>query len=180
MDVVIVYESIFGNTRMIAEAVADGVHEADPGGHVAVLPVAEATPDRTGDPALVIVGGPTHVRSMSRATGRQRAVQGAAAQAEAEDYDVEPGAAGPGVRDWLDALPRPQGERAAAAFDTRLPHPLAGGAAQQIAKGLRRHGYTVVASPAGFVVEGAHGPLRAGEPNRARAWARELVVSLQR
>ena len=48
----------------------------------------------------------------------------------------------------------------AAAFDTRLPFPLAGGAARPIARELRRHGYNVVAKPMGFVVDGAQGPLR--------------------
>jgi hypothetical protein len=183
MDVVIVYESIFGNTRMIAEAVADGVREADPGGRVAVLPVADATPDNTGDAALVIVGGPTHVRGMSRASGRQRAVHDAAqdgVQDTAEHAGVEPGATGPGVREWLGALPRAPRECKAAAFDTRLRYPLAGGAAGPIAKGLRRHGYAVVASPAGFIVEGAHGPLASGERDRARAWGRGLASSVMR
>jgi flavorubredoxin len=47
VDVIVVYESIFGNTRVIAEAVADGVREADPDARVTVLRSAEATPDKT-------------------------------------------------------------------------------------------------------------------------------------
>ena len=30
MDVVVVYESLFGNTRLVAEAIADGIQAADP------------------------------------------------------------------------------------------------------------------------------------------------------
>ena len=173
MNVVIVYESIFGNTRVIAEAVADGVREADPGGQVAVVPVAEATPEKTGDAALVIVGGPTHMRGMSRAFGREKAVEDAP-----DPGRVEPGAVGLGIREWLDALPGAPREGKAAAFDTRLPYPLSGGAARPIAKGLRKHGYAVVASPAGFIVEEAHGPLKSGERDRAQAWGRDLASSL--
>jgi flavorubredoxin len=46
MDAVVVYESLFGNTRTIAEAVAAGVREADPGAQVTPLPVkhGQATP----------------------------------------------------------------------------------------------------------------------------------------
>ena len=173
MNVVIVYESIFGNTRMVAEAVAEGVREADPSGQVTVLPVTDATPEKTGGAALVIVGGPTHMRGMSRAFGREKAVEDAP-----RPGSVEPGAAGPGIREWLTALPDAQRGCKAATFDTRLPYALSGGAARPIAKGLRKRGYAVVAGPAGFVVEGAHGPLKSGERDRAQAWGRDLAGSL--
>lgn len=177
MDVIVVYESVFGNTRVIAEAVADGAREADPDARVAILGVAAATPDKVGDAALVFAGGPTHMRGMSKASSRQKALQDAANATTGNGHrpGAAPGAGEPGIREWLAALPRrPQG-RMAAAFDTRLPFPLAGGAARPIARELRRHGYEVVAKPTGFVVDGAQGPLRAGERDRARAWAGGLV-----
>jgi flavorubredoxin len=40
VDVIVVYESVFGNTRLIAEGIADGAREADPGVRVTVLGVA--------------------------------------------------------------------------------------------------------------------------------------------
>lgn len=177
MDVVVVYESAFGNTREIAEAVADGAREGGPDARVAVLGVAEATPDRIGDAALVVAGGPTHMRGMSKASSRRKALQATenAAAGSGHRPGAAPAAGGPGVREWLDALPRPPRGRMAAAFDTRLPFPLAGGAARPIARELRRHGYDVAARPMGFVVDGAQGPLRAGERDRARAWGAGLV-----
>jgi hypothetical protein len=42
---VIVYESMFGNTHEIAEAIRDGVREAAPDAELACLPVAEANPE---------------------------------------------------------------------------------------------------------------------------------------
>jgi hypothetical protein len=53
-----------------------------------------------------------------------------------------------------------------------------GAAARPIARELRRHGYDVVARPQGFVVDGAHGPLRPGERDRAKAWGAGLVRQL--
>jgi hypothetical protein len=52
---------------------------------------------------------------------------------------------------------------------------MAGGAAHGIARRLRRHGYELVAEPESFVIEGTEGPLRAGEPDRVRAWGADLV-----
>jgi hypothetical protein len=177
MDVVVIYESMFGNTRVIAEAVAAGVREADPDARVKVLAVAEAVPDSIGAVALVVVGAPTHMLGMSRPSTRKK-VGEAASPDSGHHATAEPGAEGPGVREWLEALPRPLPGHMAAAFDTRLPFPLAGGAARSIARGLHRRGYDVVASPAGFIVDGTEGPVRAGERDRAREWGAGLVQRL--
>jgi hypothetical protein len=179
MDVVVVYESVFGNTRVIAEAVADGLRGADPDARVAVLGVAEATPDRIGEAELVVVGGPTHMLGMSRASSRQKAMESGDGATRDKEHHEE-GAEGPGIREWLEALPKAPRGRRAAAFDTRLSNPLAGGAARSIARKLRRHGYDVVAKPEGFVVDGAEGPLRAGERDRANAWGAGLAPQAAR
>lgn len=169
MDVVVVYESIYGNTKAIAESVAEGVRKGDPAARVTVLPVADAGRDAVGGASLVIVGGPTHILGMSRASSRRAAAEAARSPA-AGDGDSE------GVREWLGALPRSGGRaRMAAAFDTRLSSRLAGGAARSIAKSLRRHGYTVVVEPEGFIVDESAGPLRSGERDRASDWGADLA-----
>ena len=90
----------------------------------------------------------THMRGMSKASVRQKVLRAAEAVAgSGNPAGAGPEAPGPGVREWLDTLPgQPRGHKAAA-FDTRYPFPLAGGAARAIARGLRRHGYDVVARP---------------------------------
>jgi hypothetical protein len=177
VDVAVVYESMFGNTPAIAEAVTEGMREADINARVVVLGVLDSTPDKIGEPALVVVGGPTHMRGMSKVSSRRRALRDAenATTADGGRIEAESGVEGPGVREWLDALPRPRRGCSAAAFDTRLHAPLAGGAARSLARRLRLHGYKVVAKPAGFVVDGAHGPLRQGELGRAKAWGAGFV-----
>ncbi|MBO0770827.1 MAG: flavodoxin [Actinobacteria bacterium] len=180
MDVLIVCESVFGNTRVIAEEIANGVCAAGDGIRVAVLGPADATPARTGEAALVIAGGPTHMLGMSRPASRSKALQ---ARADRDDGSGEAAALGArsgeaGIREWLTGLPRAATGAMAASFDTRLPSRLAGGAAPKIARRLRRLGYRIVASPAGFLVDAAEGPLRPGERERARAWGAALAREL--
>ena len=58
MDVAIVYESLFGNTREIAEAIAEGIAEAGPRADVACCRTAEAGPELPRAD-LLIAGAPT-------------------------------------------------------------------------------------------------------------------------
>lgn len=177
MHTVIVYESMYGNTREIAEAIAEGVHQADPEASVDCLPVAQADTDLTGTADLLVVGGPTHMHGMSSGLSRRVAVA-AEAKKEGQEEAAQEAAAtaeGPGLRAWFHQLPKTEPGTYAAAFDTRADMRMSGGAAEGIAQRLSRHHYDVVAEPAGFIVEEADGPLREGELDRARAWGAGLV-----
>ena len=95
MEALVVYESIYGNTREVAEAIADGV------GAIAVLPVHEAQ-GRQGTPDLLIIGGPTHVHGL--ATRRSRHVAAETAQEDGRSH-LEAGATTDlGLRTWLHDL----------------------------------------------------------------------------
>ncbi|HEX8975465.1 MAG TPA: flavodoxin domain-containing protein [Solirubrobacteraceae bacterium] len=168
MKAVVVYESMYGNTRAVAEAVAEGL------GGAAVLPVHEAGDTPQVD--LLIVGGPTHMHALSTRRSRQ-----IAADAVHEDGEgsVEPGATEePGLRTWLRDLAR-TGGTPAAAFDTRLDRSpwMTGAASRAIAKRLTRRGYSVLET-ASFLVEDSEGPLEAGELDRARDWGAQLARSM--
>jgi hypothetical protein len=166
MNAVVVYESIYGNTRAIAEAVAEGLGGAD------VASVASAPAD-PGEVDLLVVGGPTHMHGLATNRSRQMAAEGAH---EDKGTHVEPDAAdGPGLRGWLADLPDRRGARAAS-FDTRLDRSawMTGMASRGIAKRLGRHGYDVVATES-FLVEDGEGPLEDGELERARAWGAQLA-----
>jgi Flavodoxin len=177
MRVVIVYESLFGNTHEIAEAVGDGVAQAQPDAEVTRVPVADAGTDLVEAADLLIVGGPTHMRGMTSAFSRKMGLQAEEkkAQGDAVHEQHEPGAEGPGLRDWFHNLPKASPGRRAAAFDTRADARMAGGAAQGIARRLRNHRYELVAEPEGFIIEDVAGPLREGELERAAAWGIGLV-----
>ncbi|BFV60652.1 flavodoxin family protein [Kitasatospora sp. CMC57] len=179
MHAVIVYESMYGNTRRIAEAVAEGVHEAAPDADVRCLEVSAAGPEVTRSADLLVVGGPTHMHGMSSGLSRRLAASPKARKDEGPESPSgsrpEPVAATPGLRSWFHALPDAGSVAHAAAFDTRGEARGSGGAAGGIARRLAHHHFDLVADPEGFVVQGAEGPLREGELARAREWGRQLV-----
>ena len=171
----VVDESLFGNTRQIAEAVAAGLAAGRAGMVVDCRPVDD--PGAVAAADLVVAGGPTHaLRLANRGTrGLELAYE---RRLQRILHRQSPGCrqavATSGLRTWLGALPPGHGVTVAAAFDTRMDARVHGGAARLIARRLARHGYRVVAPPAGFTVEGVAGPLRAGELDRARRWGQLL------
>jgi hypothetical protein len=171
---VVVYESMYGNTRAVADAIGQGLGTVD---EVVVVPVAEAAPELLASADLVVVGAPTHVHGLPRPTTRKAAAEAAAAGAT--DLVLEPAARGPGVREWLASL-GPVSARAAA-FDTRVrgPAALTGRASHPISRGLRRHGLRELGAPESFFVT-RDNDLEPGEESRAREWGVRLAASLAR
>ena len=172
MRAVIVYESMFGNTHAIADAVGKGL---EPMLEVVVVPLAEAGRERLGDADLLVVGGPTHFHGMSRPSSRKWAA--GIAQKPGNDLVLDRDAEGPGVRDWLASLGH--GRIKVAAFDTRF-NGLAGftgRASKAITRKLQKHGFEVVAKPESFLVDSKH-HLEAGEETRAQEWGKRLAASV--
>jgi len=172
MRVVIVYESMFGNTHLIADAIAEGLA---PGNEITVVPVAQAGRELLDGADLVVAGGPTHVHGMSGARSRASAVE--TAHKEGSRLTLDPSAEGPGLHDWLAGLG--QARIRGAAFDTRLAGSpmLTGRASKTIAKLLERHGIALLAPAESFLVT-KDNQLRPGEQDRAGQWGRELAALL--
>jgi hypothetical protein len=169
MRTVVIYESMFGNTRQIAEAIAQGIGSA---GTVDLVRVTDAEAGVLDDADLVVVGGPTHAWGMSHAKTRQGTPNYAAKPGSA--LTLEPGASnGPGVREWISSLGALHGR--AAVFDTRLKAPavFTGKASRGIARALSSHGLVAVVGPESFLVT-KQGHLVRGELDRARAWGQTL------
>lgn len=170
MRVLVVYESMYGNTRVVAEAVARGL---GPQNQVTVVPVARARADLLDSADLVVVGGPTHVHGMSRANTRHAAAEQAGKPGSRVTLETVPD--GPGVRDWIGSLGPLTGR--GAAFDTRLDSPalISGRASKGIARALERHGLTLVSTAKSFRVT-TQNRLCPGEEDRAYEWGRDLAV----
>lgn len=173
MRAVVVYESMYGNTHLIADAIALGLVEH--AGDVVVLPVGKADSGVLAGADLVVVGGPTHIHSMSRDATRKAAI--AAARKHESPLEVEPDAEGAGLRDWFETIG--QLPARAAAFDTRLGAPPAftGRASKGIAKRLRHHGCELVAEPESFLVT-KQDHLVGDEMVHARAWGATLAAAM--
>ena len=172
MRAVVVYESMYGNTHRVAEAIGTGLGAAF---DVSVVPVSHADPALLAGVDLLVVGGPTHVHGLSRAGTRRAAV--AAADKPASPLESEPDALGPGLREWFGTLG--QNPAKAAAFDTRFhgPAALTGRASKTVARLLSAHGFDVVAAPESFLVT-KQDRLEPEETTRAREWGARLAASL--
>jgi hypothetical protein len=173
MNAVVVYESMYGNTHLVADAVAGGLREGSID-EVAVVPVEDASWKLVADADLVVVGGPTHAHGMSRASTRRAAVDAAAK--EGSDLSLDADAEGPGLRDWFETLGP---LTSVAAFDTRMKAPaaLSGRASKGIARRLREHGGTLVVEPESFLVT-KENHLVDDEADHARTWGSRLAEAM--
>ena len=161
MRALVVYETLWGNTERVARAIAG---ELGAGMPVEVVD-SDAAPTTVDGYDLVVVGGPTHAFSTTRASTRENAVKQHGA----------PHAPSRGIREWLTELERPPHRIQAATFDTRVDSPrLPGSAAKAAKQELRSLGFDVVVKPKTFRVHGYEGPLVDGELERATAWGTAL------
>jgi hypothetical protein len=173
MRAVVIYESMYGNTHLVAEAIGTGLAgEFD----VAVVPVAEAGRAVVADADLLVVGGPTHAHGMARPSTRKAAAK--AADEPDAGLRLEPDALKDGLREWLDSLGKSKVHARAAAFDTRIDGPavFTGRASKAVGKALRHHGYDLVAEPESFLVT-KQNHLLPHERERAASWGARLAAA---
>jgi hypothetical protein len=166
----VVFESLFGDARAIAHAIADGLSPTIP---TDVVAAADAPAEVPGDVRLLVVGGPNHALSMPRPSTREGAMK---------QYGAEVADPSRGLHEWLDAVRVVGQDTRAAAFDTRSDHPKLlvkmDHASRTEEKLLRRHGLRIVAPAEHFYVADAKGPLLDGEQDRARQWGASLAERL--
>ncbi len=165
MRALVVYESLWGNTEKVARVVADklgGIGEVD-------VADSDAAPTTVDGYDFLVVAGPTHAFSMTRATTRAEAVKSHSAPHEPAR----------GIREWLNQLDRPATPIPAVAIDTRVDKPRVPGSAAKAAKHeLRSLGFDTSVKQETFRVHGYEGPLLDGELERASAWAEEVIAAL--
>jgi flavodoxin len=168
MKVTVIYESIYGNTAAIAEAIAEGLRT-----HSEVELRAVDDVPVTAD--LLVLGAPTHGHGLpdSDRTAIEMAAEKTLARGDRLEYHPTAG-----MRRFIDSLPKTQG-MGVACFDTRFDKSaiLTGSAAKTMAGKLRRLGYRIVVDPESFFVLHTEGPLKEAELDRARDWGTSLPVS---
>ncbi|MBV1778987.1 hypothetical protein KRR55_07670 [Paeniglutamicibacter sp. ABSL32-1] len=168
MRAIVVNESMYGNTRQVAETIARGI---DPAGNVPSLPVSKTNGINPAELDLLIVGGPTHAHGLSRESTRNAART--TVTRSAGDLSLEPDSAGMGIHDWLTSFSGVEGR--AAAFGTRFDAAalLTGRASRGISRLLRASGFELAVESESFLVDKAT-HLLAGEEHRAREWGARL------
>lgn len=172
MKVLIVFESMFGNTAALARDVMAGL--ADGGADVVLADVASAPGPELLGCDLLVLAAPTHALSLSRPESRAEAVRKGA----------DPARAATGLREWLATLDATSSATSPgpsiAVFGTRVhkARHLPGSAAGSVGRILRKSGIAVV-DRVSFYVEDITGPISAGEHERAREWGRGLAALVQ-
>jgi len=150
MNMLIIYDSTFGNTAQLARAMADRLGEH---GTVRIALADEASLSEMKEIDLLIVGGPTQRHGLSPAMRDllerlpRRTLRGAGAAAFDTRYHM-------------------------AAWKS-------GSAAHRIASRLKRTGASLLVEPESFFVVEREGPLEEGELERAARWAEEVFVKFE-
>ncbi len=156
MNILIVYDSIYGNTAKIAEAVADRLGRDN---HVTTVAVQQAAKLDLSDTDLLIVGSPTrgfqptpNISEFIAALAPASTDLTAADSTRASTWKRSTRRHCVGL--WrLEAMP----QRAWPA-------------------GYENHGIVLRGDPGAFLVTGTEGPLKTGELERARDWAGDLLT----
>jgi flavodoxin len=152
MKTIVIYDSLYGNTKSVAEAIGKTL-----GPDTMIANVKDTIPAMTRGMDLVIVGAPTHG---GRPSKDMKAF-----------LDNLPPESLKGIR--VAAFDTRSSIEDQGAFVKMLVNFL-GYAAKHILKSLEKRGGISVAEPEGFIVQGKEGPLREGELERAAGWATKI------
>ena len=152
MKALVIYDSVYGNTKRIAEAVAKEI----PGS--VLVNVKDANYSLLSGIGLLVMGSPTHGGNESPAL--QKFIAGIPKDSlrgmKVACFDT-----------WISQ----EGQ----GFLTRAAVGIFGHAAPRTLARLQHAGGSRTGQPEGFFVKGKQGPLAEGELERAREWARKLV-----
>jgi len=156
MNILILHDSLYGNTQKIAEAVNEVLVSH---GHTKILNVKDATIADLKDLDLLVIGSPTQG---GRGTPTLQAFlaqipTGSLQNTKVTCFDTR----------FLEK-------------DLNLPLRLLvktiGYASPKMAKILQGKGGKLILSPEGFIVKGKKGPLAEGELNRAKEWGKQILI----
>jgi flavodoxin len=156
MKALVVYDSFFGNTEQIAQAIGNALGSPE---DVEVLRVSNVKPEQLTGLKLLIVGSPT------------RGFRPTPAISNLLKSIPKDGLKGVKVAAFDTRI-------ALSDIDSRILPVFVkvfGYAAKPIADRLAKKGGELVIPPEGFFVEGTEGPLKAGELERAADWTKQII-----
>jgi flavodoxin I len=160
MKAMVVYDSAYGNTEKVAQAIGQALGSTE---DVTTMRVGNVRPEQLGGLTLLIVGSPTQKFSpLGTITGFLKGIP-------------NDGLKGVKVAAFDTRITKSEVERVGIlAFFVRI----FGYAAEPIANRLKKKGGELVVPAQGFYVGGTEGPLLEGELERAADWARQIAAEL--
>jgi flavodoxin len=156
----VVYDSFFGNTEQIAQAIGNVL---GPPEDVGLLRVGELKPEQSTGLELLIVGSPTRgfkptpaIRDLLKSIPRNglKGVKVAAFDTRFTEEEIK-----------------------SSVFILPILVNIFGYAAKPISDRLEKKGGELIIPPEGFFVDGTEGPLKEGELERATDWARRIIAT---
>jgi len=158
MKALVIYDSVFGNTEKIAQAIGNAIGSQ---GEVDVLRAGDVKPKHLTGLDLLIVASPTR---QFRPTGAiinflKSIPKNGLKEVRVAAFDT---------RFTMDEI-------RSSFFILPLLVNIFGYAAKPISDRLKKKGGELIIPPEGFFVEGVEGPLKEGEIERAASWANEIV-----
>jgi len=170
---VIVYESEFGATRLVAQAIEMGLGERM---HTELVNVHDAAHLSVARADLLVVGAPTHGRMIPTADSR---LDGEIHSDQPfRSHQLEPDPLKTGVREWLTTIELDGSWCATFTTRAHMPILLSGSAAPAILRALRKAGGVKLAAPVAFLIE-KDGALATNELRYAQDWGRQLGAAME-
>jgi flavodoxin len=149
MKILVVYDSMYGNTEKIAKAIAGGLS-----GEVITKKAVEATAADLPRGGLLVIGSPIQAGHPLKTT---QSLLDSIYEADVKGLKVAA----------FDT-------RVTGGFAK-----LFGWAAKRIADNLKKKGAELIVEPEGFFVKGKEGPLLEGELERAASWGKIVLAAAQ-
>ena len=149
MNTIVIYDSQYGNTEQIAQAIAQTLKAFGP---TRIEPVGKVSFNELQDVDLLVLGCPTQGW---RPTPSMLAFLANATPQMVNGLDI-----------------------ACFDTRFHMPRFLTGSAARRMARQMHKLGALVLMPPESFFVKGGQGPLEEGELKRADSWARALFTKI--
>ena len=163
MKAMVVYDSIFGNTEQIAQAIGNALGSPK---DVEILRVGDVKPEHLTGLDVLIVGSPTRrFRPTSAISNFLKSIpKNGLKGIKVAAFDT---------RFTMDEIE-------SSIFILPILVSIFGYAAKPIADKLKKKGGELAIPPEGFFVEGTEGPLKEGELERAADWAKQIITRQSR
>ena len=160
MKALTIYDSFFGNTEQIAQAIGNALGNQE---DVEILRVGNVKPEQLTGLTLLIVGSPTRGFRPTPAISNllKRIPRNGLDGVKVAAFDT---------RFSMDEIE-------SSVFILRILVNVFGYAAKPISDRLKKKGGELIIPPEGFFVKGTEGPLKEGELERAADWAKQIMAT---
>ena len=159
MKAMVVYDSVFGNTEQIAQAIGNALGSSE---NAEILRVGNVKPEQLTGLKLLIVGSPTRgFRPTPAISNLLKSI---------------PNNGLKGVKVAAFDTRMTEEEINSAVFILRILVNIFGYAARPISDRLVKKGGQLIVPPEGFYVHGTKGPLKEGELERASDWEKQIFA----